>query len=116
MPSQVAQGTGLGPKIAPDTQYAQTGSEMGTPSSSGIPPPIDWPEEKKDHFAEVDIFVPSAPPSGTPTSTIASPTTNDKKDDHENDDSAFQGGPGDASSGGGPTYDDLAARFQMLKK
>jgi hypothetical protein len=130
---QVAQGTGLGPRLGADAHYAYTGSESGTPSSSGIPPPIHWPDEKKDNdagggggdFDEVDIYVPSAPsapPSGTPTSTIASPTTDlkpphdsDKHDDNDDDDTQGQGGPPSASSGG-PTYEDLAARFQMLKK
>ncbi|GKZ00417.1 hypothetical protein MPSEU_000994600 [Mayamaea pseudoterrestris] len=133
---QVAQGTGLGSKLAPHN-YAYTGSESGAPSGS-IPSPMDhyhWPDEKKDNgggggsggndFAEVDIFVPSAPSGpATPTSTMASPTTGNNKDDDdhydnngEGHDEHNNGASGAGSSGsGGATYDDLAARFQMLKK
>jgi len=125
---QVAGASGLGEVVTGQETFPQqhhptaTGSQMPTvvPASATVVsgPGYGPPGGKRDDFAEPEIFVPSAP--SAPASVItednatvdefplppAAPNSERRDDDDNNN----------TGGGGNMTYDDLAARFQELKK
>jgi len=133
---QVAQGTGLGTsvQVVSPTASALTREEndsnavskLSGPNGS-VPPPIvvakpfvpnaPPPLAEGDDFEEVDIFVPGAP-SAPPGSTAVSPSSANPDNNENNDDgNSAPGGTGGGGAGGtNPSYEDLAARFNQLKK
>jgi vacuolar protein sorting-associated protein IST1 len=119
---QVAGGTGLGAASTAAQMHINTyggrgggGDEIDksqppTPvvnATPYIPPPAPGAQED---FAEVDIFVP--PPPMAPVTAMPSPKDNDENDN--GDEGAVNGDGGTKTMGA--SYDDLAARFDQLKK
>ena len=126
---QIAQGTGLGTSIsgAPETVTGQTANSgvNSKQSEPGIPPPVVTAKpyvpnqngmggENNADFEEVDIFVPGAP-SAPPGSTTG-PNTNNTDSKGGNDDGGGGGGPTASGTESATSYEDLAARFNQLKK
>jgi vacuolar protein sorting-associated protein IST1 len=142
----VAQGTGLGPvnpyTQEATTGQLNTDEEINYEKQNGGMPPV-LPEATatpyvphqasngsgpssnvpSGDFEEVDIYIPQAPRAPTAPGTSA-PSPQPKKDqdnggdDNDNDGDDEQGGvaPGGGNGSSSATYEDLAARFDSLKK
>lgn len=139
-----AQGTGLGP-VNPYTQEATTGQLNADDEinyekqNGGIPPTLpeatatpyvphqasngSGPSSKVPSgdfggdFEEVDIYIPAAPTA--PGANAPSPQVKNDQDnekDDGNDDKPGGVAPGGGKGSSSATYDDLAARFDSLKK
>ncbi|CAB9505799.1 IST1 homolog [Seminavis robusta] len=100
LPTTTAYVNGGASTTSSVTQPTTANNMNGTPSA---------PSAASD-YDEVDIFVPTiptAPPGGV------SPMNGNKSQDDDDDD---QKPPAAGGSSGGSTYEDLAARFEQLKK
>jgi vacuolar protein sorting-associated protein IST1 len=125
----IGRGTGLGPEIMATTGGTVFDEEItydGT-AQNGLPPLV---VSKKDDFAEPDIFIPGSPsmskasntstfnpPKATPSAPTASLDPRDNHEQNEDDEDEDENGntPGQSDTGTGPSYQDLAARFESLK-
>lgn len=118
---QKGQTSGLNiPSIPPALPVAT--ATVYVPSNPGVGPSGNLP---RADFEEVDIFVPGGSPTPPPPPAAApgkkdpnEDDGNDDDDDNNNDDQATGGGGGGSAgvNDSSTTYDDLAARFDSLKK
>ena len=130
---QVAGASGLGEVTGyePDSSGKVDPLQPPTPSATATPVVSSMPyvppspasshyapsPSAGSHFEEPDIYVPAVP---TAPSVQDESGPDDKKNDNDDNDDEYPmppPAPGASGSGaGGASYDDLAARFQQLKK
>lgn len=104
----VGQGTGFGEiKLQKKEDLSKPAGEVPAPvvmAEAYVPPAPKQGEQKSSDFEEVDIFIPPVAPSAPAGENGLNENPGDNEDD------------GDTKKASKISYDDLAARFENLKK